>query len=145
MWKYNEKHEQKKKKKPQSTHLESSSPAKIREKTPQVFPSPFLIFSPSSSSFTPSSRFLPSRASHYLLPCSSLQVWAPPTPAWPLPCLFLSSHLVVPPLFKREMPRREKKTLPPGPLIKGGLQICPSSVELTSVRNMNTGVKGKCE
>ena len=42
------------KKKPQSTHLESSSPAKIREKTPQFFPSPFLIFSPSSSSFTPS-------------------------------------------------------------------------------------------
>ena len=28
---------------------------------------------------------------------------------------------------------------------QGGLQICPSSVELTSVRNMNTEVKGKCE
>ena len=27
----------------------------------------------------------------------------------------------------------------------GGLQICPSSVELTSVRNMNTRVKSKCE
>ena len=27
----------------------------------------------------------------------------------------------------------------------GGLQICPSSVELTSVRNMNTGMKRKCE
>ena len=27
----------------------------------------------------------------------------------------------------------------------GGLQICPSSVEFTNVKNMNTGVKGKCE
>ena len=30
-------------------------------------------------------------------------------------------------------------------LLKGGLQICPSSVEFTNVRNMNTRAKRKCE
>ena len=148
MWKYNEKHEQKKrKKKPQSTHLESSSPAKIREKTPQFFPSPFLIFSPSSSSFNPSDPQEP--ASHtslfpFFLLCFFSFFLRQPSPTYSL-CLM--SHLAATPsffpffcspaflekkgsplvfffFFKKKCPRRELNS-PPEPPIKGVYKYAP--------------------
>ena len=48
-----------------------------------------------------------------------LQLLSASCPAEVLTRLSLSSHLVVPPLFKREMPRREKNSPPGPPLIKG--------------------------
>ena len=51
---------------------------------------------------------------------------------------------VPPSLFQKEMQISKKKTLPRVPH-KRGLQICLSSVELTSARNVNTEVKSKCE
>ena len=41
--------------------------------------------------------------------------------------------------------RSPKKNHKKSPVPRGGLQICPSSVEFTSARNMNTGMKRKCE
>ena len=49
-----------------------------------------------------------------------------------------------PPLFQKGNAKKREK-LSPGALHKRGLQICPSLVELTSVRNVNTGMKNKCK
>ena len=65
------------KKKPQSTHLESSSPAKIREKTPKFFPSPFTCYP--FSSFSPSSlKNFPLRSPLNLRLLLSISVSWPP-------------------------------------------------------------------
>ena len=58
-----------------------------------------------------------------------------------MPCFSFTSSLIWPPKTAHSRGGKKKKHSS----IRGGLQICPSSVEFTSVRNINTGVKRKCE
>ena len=101
---------------------------------------------------------LSSLASHYLPYCSfPQQAWCLWPPAWLSMSLAVSdaasSCMEVPP-FKCHPPDasqvagrlninayiyKKKQSQ------RGGLQICPSSVEFTSAKNMNTEVKRKCE
>ena len=67
----------------------------------------------------------------------------------PSPTLCSLSNLAAPisliPGVVRRVIMIEKKNHPKKTFLGGGLQICPSSVEFTSVKNMNTRVKSKCE
>ena len=79
------------------------------------------------------------------------QAWFSSSPAWPLPCPCSPSFWRKGPPFlsKKENAKKSSPSLfraPLPPLLhKKGLQICLSSVELMSVRNVNIGVKSKCE
>ena len=65
-------------------------------------------------------------------------------------CLLPSAALLCPspsPIsrLKKKKKTKKQRNSPLLRSLRGGLQICPSSVEFTSARNMNTGMKRKCE
>ena len=76
---------------------------------------------------------------YIIVPTTTMARWWSPQPC--VPCILL--------FWKPASTPKTSYQLFPGvrkiPRSKRGLQICPSSVEFTSVRNMNTRVNKKCE
>ena len=105
---------------------------------------PNFLFSPPNvpcSSHHPLKLSVPS-----IIPCLEMSLSQPPPWQVDGPCHMFQQllHGSRPPLLQMKI-----STLPRWstnmPWSKRGLQICPSSVEFTSVRNVNTEVKSKCE